>query len=457
MGATWTKYINRTVNPAPLAGFRLSFGLVMLVNLILFWQKGYIESFYIFPKFHFPIFGFDWMLLPGHYVYVVFTICVLAAIGVMVGYKYRWSITLFFLSFTYISVLDMSVYLNQCYLISLISFLMIFLPANTAFSIDSLWSRRSYKTIPKWCVDSLKLLIALVFIYKGLGTLNSDWLIHGEPFKTWLFRDGRFGFLDQDIVFRDWIPLILSWCLTLFCLALPFVLLNRKLRFIAFLVLLIWSWCFSKLVSENIFPFILVISTLIFFSSAWHLAVIRIVRQLLSPIQYGLKLPTALKMTKDYTFQLEIPKVILGIFFIIQLLLPLRFLSYPGHLFWTEQGLRWSWRSLLMDKTGEATFKIIDQTTGDIFIIDNSHFLSERQEKHMSTNPNLILNYAHKLGDYYIRQGHKNIQVFVASEVTLNGHSKQKFINPEVDLYQEIVSIRHKNWILPFLDTIEGL
>ena len=54
----------------------------------------------------------------------------------------------------------------------------------------------------------------------------------------------------------------------------------------------------------------------------------------------------------------------LGIFFLIQVLLPFRYLLYPGELFWTEEGYRFSWRVMLMEKAGHATFYVHDPETG---------------------------------------------------------------------------------------------
>ncbi|MGJ5641244.1 HTTM domain-containing protein [Formosa sp. S-31] len=457
MGVTWTRYLNKTIHPAPLAGFRLTFGIVMLIKLVLFWKQGYIESYYILPEFHFSFYALDWIQPLGHWTYVIFGLCVFSALGIMLGYKYRWSVILFFLSFTYMSLMDVAVYYNQYYFISVLSFLMIFLPCNAAFSLDSLWSRRSFKTIPFWCVDTVKWLLVMVFVFKGLGTLNSDWLLHGEPFKIWLKLYAETHTSAPQFFQSAGFAKILSWSFSMFCLSFPLLFYGKKTRFISFIILLIFHFIFHVLLPENVLPILLVLSTLIFFGLQWHYAVIRMVRQLLSPIQYGLKLPTALKMTKDYAFHLEFPKIILGVYFIILLVLPLRYLSYPGELLWTEEGLRWSWRYALMHKTGKAVFSAKDGITGTTFTVDNAQFLTSEQERNLRTNPNLMLQYAHKIGEYYGNEGIQNVQVFVTSTVGLNGRLEEPFINPEVDLFQQEINLKHKDWILPFSGDIKGL
>jgi len=44
---------------------------------------------------------------------------------------------------------------------------------------------------------------------------------------------------------------------------------------------------------------------------------------------------------------------------------------YPGKLFWTEEGFRFSWRVMLMEKAGTAQFKITDGVSGKSFYVNN--------------------------------------------------------------------------------------
>ena len=75
----------------------------------------------------------------------------------------------------------------------------------------------------------------------------------------------------------------------------------------------------------------------------------------------------------------------------------------------------------------------------------------------MSFQPDMILEYAHYLGDQYLWfGGNGEIQVFVDSFVALNGRKSQRFINDSVNLYSEKQSFRHKKWILPLNDEIKG-
>ena len=141
-------YIHKQTSSSPLAVFRFFFGLLMSVSIIRFWSKGWIEELYLEPTFHFSYFFFEWVKPIGDFTYFIFLICLLSSFFIAVGLKYRYSIIVFFLSFTYIELMDKTTYLNHYYFVSILSFLMIFLPANASFSVDNLIEKKSYKKIP---------------------------------------------------------------------------------------------------------------------------------------------------------------------------------------------------------------------------------------------------------------------------------------------------------------------
>ncbi|MEQ8243827.1 HTTM domain-containing protein, partial [Fulvivirga sp.] len=147
---------------------------------------------------------------------------------------------------------------------------------------------------------------------------------------------------------------------------------------------------------------------------------------------------------------------LLSIFFFIQLTFPFRHLAYPGELFWTEEGYRFSWRVMLMEKAGIAQFKIVDGQTGETQHVDNLEHLTAFQEKQMATQPDFILEYAHYLKDYYTAQGKTDPKVYVESYVALNGRRSKPYIDPTVNLVEQRDSFKPKTWILPFEDEIKG-
>ena len=102
----------------------------------------------------------------------------------------------------------------------------------------------------------------------------------------------------------------------------------------------------------GVFPLVMIASTLIFFSDQLHISILKF----LSKKNESLEL-TIIK-NSELEENNQILKVLFIAFFVLQLLLPLRYLLYPGKLFWTEQGYRFSWRVMLIEKAGYAQFFI---------------------------------------------------------------------------------------------------
>jgi len=449
-------YFSKTTSVAPLVIFRIGFGLLMLISIIRFWYNGWIETQYIQPKFFFSYYGFEWVKPLGVYTYALFAFCGLSAFLVAIGYKYRLAIIAFFISFTYIELMDKTTYLNHYYCISLLSFVLMFLPAHVQFSLDAFIRKKEYTTIPKWCIDSLKLLLGLVYFYAGLAKINSDWLFRAMPLKIWLPSKYDLPLIGNTVMQEEWFHYAMSWSGMLYDLCIPFLLLYKRTRLLAFVAVVFFHVFTRILFPIGMFPFIMIVSTLVFFEAPFHQKIIAFLRRKLKPVT-TLFTKNGIINLKSYTYSSKkIVLPLLIVFFSMQLFLPFRYLYYPGELFWTEEGYRFSWRVMLIEKAGYANFKIVNKETRNFFYVENNDFLTSMQEKQMSTQPDFILEYAHFLGDHFKKDGHKNIQVFVESYVGLNGRLSSLFIDPNIDLYQEKESLSHKDWILPFKDEIKG-
>ncbi|MEW2922941.1 HTTM domain-containing protein [Muricauda sp. ANG21] len=455
MELTLNKYLQKNVEAAPLAVFRIFFGIMMLGSIIRFWAYGWIEKLYLEPKFHFSYYGFEWVKPLGMATYALFVLCGLSALGIALGYKYRISAVVFFLSFTYIELMDKTTYLNHYYFISAVAFLLIFLPANTYFSWDAKKNKAlAFQYVPKWSIDSIKLMLGIVYCYAGLAKLNSDWLLRAMPLKIWL--PSKFHIpLIGDLMTKEWVHYAFSWGGAAYDLAIPFLLLWSKTRYVGFFLVVIFHVLTRVLFPIGMFPYIMIVSALIFFDAGFHHKIVEFISKV---FKFNKKLfdnGKALIINKKPVNQLRYGVLLL--FFTVQLLFPWRYLLYPGELFWTEEGYRFSWRVMLVEKSGYAQFKIVDKATGKWFYVDNTDFLTPFQEKQMAFQPDFILEYAHYLAQHFEKDGHKNIGVYVECYVALNGRLSQPYIDPKVDLTQEQDSFKHKTWIVPFKDDIKGI
>ena len=447
-------YINQNTKTAPLAVYRIFFGLLMLVSLIRFWSYGWIDSLYVQPKFFFSYYGFEWVKPIGQYTYIIFLICMLSAVFITLGFKYRLAIITFFISFTYIELMDKTTYLNHYYFVSILSFLLIFLPAGSYFSIDAYRNKqKAFQYVPKWTVDSIKLLLGIVYFYAGLAKLNSDWLVRAMPLKIWLptkFDVPIFG----DYFHQEWMHYAFSWGGAAYDLVIPFLLLYKKTRWFAFALVLFFHVMTKVLFPPiGIFPFIMIVASLIFLNAKIHEKILQIIARIFK-INYTAFNTGINRHTPKFA---KLSYVVLILFFVLQLTIPFRYVLYPGELFWTEEGYRFSWRVMLMEKTGYTQFKVVNGETGKWFYVNNTEFLTRFQEKQMATQPDFILQYAKFLETHFTKKGHKEIEIYVDSHVTLNGRLSAPLIDLNTDLTKQKESFKHKTWVTPFKDEIKGI
>lgn len=451
---SFNKYLDSYSESVTLAFFRLAFGFMMLLSLIRFASYGWIEAFYVKPQFHFTYFGFSWVKPFGNCIYLLFFIAALAAFFVAIGYKYRLSIITFFLSFTYIELIDKTTYLNHYYFISVVSFAMIFLPANASFSLDALKNPKvSYQKIPRWNIDILRLLIGIVYFYAGLAKINSDWLLSAMPLKMWLPNNSDLPIIGV-FLNKNWVHYAFSWAGMIYDLSIPFLLLYKRTRIFAFILVVIFHIVTRILFPIGVFPYIMIISSLLFFDASFHKKCLQFIIKMLSINPFHFENRKSKIASNSNSNNLKI--LIVVAFVALQVLIPFRYLLYKNELFWTEEGFRFSWRVMLMEKAGYTQFIVKDQNKNKEIRVDNSQFLTPFQEKQMSFQPDFILEYAHYLCEVYKKQGIKNPEVYAESFVALNGRLSQKFIDHRVNLANEYESFRAKTWILPFNDEIIG-
>ncbi|WP_299257072.1 HTTM domain-containing protein [uncultured Aquimarina sp.] len=447
------EYFKKNTEAAPLAVFRIFFGLMMLISIIRFWSYGWIGKLYVKPTFFFSYYGFDFIKPMGVYTYLIFVLCGVSSVFVAIGYKYRIGIITFFLSFTYIELMDKTTYLNHYYFISILSFLLIFLPANAYYSLDAKMKRTSFQKVPNWTIDAVKLLFGIVYFYAGLAKLNSDWLQKAMPLKIWL--PSKYDIpLIGDLMQQEWMHYAFSYTGAIYDLTIPFLLMYKRTRVFGFLMVVVFHVLTRVLFPIGMFPYIMIVGALLFFDSSVHHKILQFISKICGVNKTNFD--TNRRLVFQYS-KTRIMTSVLGLFFIIQLFLPFRYMLYPGELFWTEEGYRFSWRVMLMEKAGYANFKIVDGETGNRFYVDNDDFLTPFQQKQMATQPDFILEYAHYLKTHFENQGHQNIQVFVESHVALNGRLSSEYIDPNVDLGKQKESFKHKTWIIPFKDEIKGL
>lgn len=436
----------------------------MLVSTLRFVLNGWIHELYLQPDFFFTYYGFDWIQPLGTAgMYGVFAVMGLAALCIMLGWRYRLAAVVFFLSFTYVELIDKTHYLNHYYFVSIIAFLLILVPANRYFSLDVVQnSGLRRRRVPAWTVNIFKLQLGLVYFYAGAAKLNPDWLLTAMPMKIWLAAHTHWPVIGP-LLDEPQTAYLFSWAGALFDLSISFLLLYRTTRLPAYMAVITFHLFTYALFQIGMFPFIMILCTLVFFSPSFHKQCLDRLRQL--AVRVGVinsEVPAAEQATpnavsagaagRTYTLQGLASKLLGGLLilhFVLQLLLPLRFILYPGNVMWSEQGFRFSWRVMLMEKSGHAVFHLHDADTGRSWEAANWRYLTPRQEKMMAMKPDMMVQYAHHLEEVYRESGIKNVKITAQTHVTLNGRKGRPLIDPFVDLTRVERGWHHKSWILP--------
>ena len=439
------------VSAAPLATFRIIFGALMLVSTVRFMALGWIEDHFVQPSFHFKYFGFAWVeVLPPFWMYALHALMIVFSIGIMLGLYYRIAAVGFFLCFTYTELIDVTYYLNHYYFVSLVSFLLILVPANAYFSLDARRNGQLQRSqVPRWTIAIFQFQLTLVYLYAGLAKINDDWLIKALPLKIWLPANDKVWIIGELFRYPE-TAYVFSWAGMLYDTLVPFFLMWRKTRVWAYAAVIGFHSMTGILFQIGVFPVVMIFSTLIFFSSEFHEKMIGWMKKILKQMGMLIKSPSSTHATASSVFghRKSLLYSFLVVYVSFQLLFPWRYVLYPGNLFWTEEGYRFSWRVMLMEKAGTATFYVKDRKSGREGIAINSEFLNRHQEKQMAFQPDMMLQFAHFLHEHYEAEGLHDPIVRVESYVTLNARPSQLIIDPDKNLAKVSDSWAHKEWIV---------
>ena len=418
-------WLARPVDAASLAAFRLLFGLLLVIGTLRFAARGWISAMYVEPALHFHYWGFAWVRpWPGVGMYVHFAALGLAALWLAVGPRPRLAALVCFALFTYVELLDKAAYLNHYYLVSVVLLLLAALPSDAR------------RPAPAWALYAMRLQIGLVYGFAGLAKLRGDWLLRGQPLRTWLAAHGDFPLLGP-LFLRPETALVMSWAGAAFDLCVPFLLLHRRARPWAFAALLGFHGLTGALFPIGMFPWLMSASALIFFPPDWPR---RLARALGRP---GSGSPVPADRTPRWLV------CALALHFALQLLLPLRRHLYPGDHAWTEQGFRYAWHVMLVEKSGVVTYRVRDPATGREFRVHPEDALTAQQAKQMAIAPDMILEYAHHLADEFAARGLPGVEVRADAFVAYNGRPGARLIDPDVDLARERDGLAPQAWILP--------
>jgi hypothetical protein len=433
----------RPVDVAGLALFRIGFGALLLIAVLRFFAHGWIAEYFLKPTHFFHYWGFEWVKpWPGSLMYAHFAAMGLCALGIMLGYRYRLSVLGFGALFAYAHLIDKTNYLNHYYLVVCLCGLMALLPLHAAWSLDARRDRRIARAeLPVWMLWTLRAQFAVVYVFGGVAKLKPDWLLSAEPLSIWIGRHTDMPGLGS-IFAMPWAAHALSWAGALFDLAIVPLLLVRRSRPFAYVAVVAFHVLTARLFQLGMFPYIMMFGSLLFLTPSWPRLVASRWGWLGARAEHRAGEPTPLARPR-WIWPL------LAVHFALQLLLPLRHLLYPGSVCWTEQGYRFSWNVMLMEKNGSVDFRIVEPSTGRTFRASALDYFTPYQAKMMAPQPDMVLQAAHVVAADFRARGVQAPAVYVDAFASLNGRAMQRLIDPRADLARAADDLSNKPWILP--------
>lgn len=315
----------KSIDNSPLIAFRIFFGFLIACESFGAIFTGWVKKVLIEPEFTFSFIGLEWLQpLPNNLMYIYFIVMGLVGICIMLGFKYRYTIIAYTFLWAGVYFMQKSSYNNHYYLLLLVSFCMIFLPANNYKSLDvKLGVVQEKLTMPKWVSLLFIGQIILVYFFASIAKIYPDWL-DGTFTKNLLQGTTTRPFF-LDLFSQKWFYLFIAYAGILFDLLVVPFLLFKKTRTVA-LICSIFFHLFNAITLQiGIFPFFALTFILFFYEP-------ETIRNL-----FFKNKPVSTSEELDFSSSKILKRLFIP-YLIVQLLLPIRHHFIEGDVFWTEEG-----------------------------------------------------------------------------------------------------------------------
>jgi hypothetical protein len=228
----------------------------------------------------------------------------------------------------------------------------------------------------------------------------------------------------------------------LFDLFIVPLLLWRRTRIPAFAVALFFHSFNHTLFDIGVFPWLMILATLLFFPPTWP--------RVIPGWSPGRSAPESSPglVLEGRTGYRKAVMTALAVYCSIQLILPFRHLLYPGDVNWTEEGHMFSWRMKLRGKLAGGEFVIRNRRYDVEWEVQASWYLHPFQMRRMLSRPDMIRQFAGYLHET-IESDSGDLEVRARISASLHGRPTQLLVDPTVDLAQVGFSLAPAPWIVP--------
>uniref|UniRef100_A0A3Q3XH26 Vitamin K-dependent gamma-carboxylase n=1 Tax=Mola mola TaxID=94237 RepID=A0A3Q3XH26_MOLML len=454
--------LNRPTDPAALGIFRCLFGLLMTIDITQERGLSHLDYKYLdgAPVCRFPLFNFL-QPLPMDWMYLVYVVMFLGAVGIMFGCFYRLSCLMFISTYWYIFFLDKTAWNNHSYLYGLIGFQLALMDGNRYWSLDGL-RRPSIRNahVPLWNYTVLRTQIFIVYFIAGIKKLDADW-VEGYSMSYlahhWLFDPFKV-ILPVELVNL----LVVHGGGLILDLTAGYLLFFDVTRPYAFFFVTYFHCMNSQLFSIGMFSYTMLATSPLFCYPDWprwffgHFpSFLREVLPFTSPDPQPStscvykESPPAAKSSK-LRLKHKLGAVFTIIYIMEQFFMPYSHFITQGYNNWTNGLYGYSWDMMVHSRSHQhvkITYK--DGKTGDVGYLNPGVFTQSRRWK---DHGDMLKQYATCLSQLLPRYNITEPEIYFDIWVSINERFQQRIFDPRVDIVEADWSpFQPNSWLMPLL------
>lgn len=464
--------LNRPTDPASLGIFRFLFGMLMALDITQERGLSHLDYKYLdgAPVCRFPLFNFL-KPLPMDWMFFVYFVMFLGAVGIMLGCFYRLACLMFISTYWYVFFLDKTTWNNHSYLYGLIGFQLTLMDANRYWSLDGLRNPRKRNAhVPLWNYTLLRTQIFIVYFIAGVKKLDADW-VEGYSMKYlahhWLFEPFKL-ILPVELISL----MVVHGGGLILDLTAGYLLFFDATRPVAFFFVSYFHCMNSQLFSIGMFSYTMLATSPLFCYPDWPRRFFGRFPEFLQPIlpfvspapisssscvypkppsgSGGQQEAHAAPKPTTPSFKHKFRAIFTILYIMEQFFLPYSHFITQGYNNWTNGLYGYSWDMMVHARSHQhvkITYR--DGVTGDVGYLNPGVFTQSRRWK---DHGDMLKQYATCLSENLPQFNISDPEIYFDIWVSINDRFQQRIFDPRVDIVKADWSpFRPNSWLMPLL------
>ncbi|XP_064353907.1 vitamin K-dependent gamma-carboxylase [Dromaius novaehollandiae] len=453
----FVRLLHRPADPAALGAFRCAFGLLMALDIPQERGLGHLDQRFLdgLEVCRFPLLPFL-APLPLDWMYLLYAVMFLGALGIMAGCCYRLSCLAFLGPYWYVFLLDKTSWNNHSYLYGLLAFQLALVGADRYGSVDGLFRPRKRNAhVPLWNYTLLRMQIFIVYFIAGLKKLDADWVggySMGSLSRHWLFAPFKLVLSEEATSL-----LVVHGGGLLLDLSAGFLLFFDASRPVALIFVTYFHCMNSQLFSIGMFPYTMLASSGLFCEASWPR---RLCARCPGWLRRALPSTAPPGPSADCAYggrragrpgcRQHLAALFTLLYVLEQFFLPYSHFITQGYNNWTNGLYGYSWDMMVHSRFHQhvkITYR--DGLTGEVGYLKPGVFTQSRRWK---DHADMLKQYSACLSRLLPRYNVSQPQIYFDVWVSINDRFQQRLVDPRVDVVQaEWSPWRPTPWLLPLL------